>query len=175
MESRRVGNCLDVFRRVQIGISSGDCRKLPTMQVRHCLWKYDVGLKVGVMKAGAVTSPPAGIESELHKVGKPELSARARGSAARQSAERFEIYSSRSLGDQVCVKESEMGVLILGIIMDVLVHIPIKDFQGLGVGWIPGSSRDFVVWDASELVVLDPEIGLEDFGRRREPEQSRVS
>jgi hypothetical protein len=68
-----------------------------------------------------------------------------------------------------------MGVLILGIIMDVLVHITIKDFQGLGVDWIPSSSRDFAVLDPSELVVLAPEIGLEDFGRRREPEQGRVS
>ena len=33
VESRRVGNCLDVLGRVQIGIRSGDCRKLPSMQV----------------------------------------------------------------------------------------------------------------------------------------------
>src|SRR6266481_5633120 len=110
------------------------------------------------MKAGAVASPPAGVESELHGVSKPELSARTRGSAAHQSAERFEIYRSRSLGDQVCVKECEMGVLILGIIMDVLIHISIKDFQGLGVDWTPSSSRDFAVLDPSELVVLAPEI-----------------
>src|SRR4029077_185460 len=79
-----------------------------------------------------------------------------------------------SLGDQVCVKECEMGVLILGIIMDVLVHIPIENFQGLGVDWIATSSRDFAVLDACELVVLAPEIGLENFSRCREPEQGRV-
>src|SRR5437879_883443 len=79
-----------------------------------------------------------------------------------------------SLGDQVCVKECEMGALILGIIMDVLVHISIKDFQGLGVDWIPSSSRDFAVLDASQLIVLDPEIGFEDFGCRREPKQGRI-
>ena len=68
-----------------------------------------------------------------------------------------------------------MGVLILGIVMDVLVHISIKHFQGLGVDWIPSSSRDFAVWDSSEFVVLDPEIGLESFGCRRKPEQGRIS
>src|SRR4029077_11071694 len=80
-----------------------------------------------------------------------------------------------SLGLQVGVKECEMGVLILGIIVDVLVHIAIKDFQGLGIDRTPSSSRDFAVLDACEFVVLAPEIGLENFGRRREPEQGRVS
>src|SRR6476660_7729686 len=79
------------------------------------------------------------------------------------------------LGLEVGVKECEMGVLILGIIVDVLVHIAIKDLQGLSIDWTPSSSRDFAVLDPSELVVLAPEIGLEDFGRRREPEQGRVS
>ena len=68
-----------------------------------------------------------------------------------------------------------MGVLILGIIMDVLVHISIKGFYSLGVDWIATSSRDFAVLDACEFVVLAPEIGLENFGRRREPEQGSVS
>jgi hypothetical protein len=67
-----------------------------------------------------------------------------------------------------------MAELILGIIMDVLVHISIKDFQGLGVGWIASSPRDFAVLDPCEFVILDPEIGFENFGRRREPEHGRV-
>src|SRR4029077_10471838 len=80
-----------------------------------------------------------------------------------------------SLGLQVGVKECEMGVLILGIIVDVLVHIAIKDFQGLGIDRTPSSSLDFTVLNPSELVVLEPKIGLEGFDRRRKPEQGRVS
>ena len=39
-----------------------------------------------------------------------------------------------SLGLQVCVKECEMGVLILGIIMDVLVHVSVQHSKRIMVG-----------------------------------------
>ena len=68
-----------------------------------------------------------------------------------------------------------MSSLILGIIMDVLVHVPIKNFQGFGVDRISCAARNFTVWDSSQLIVLDPEISLEDFRSRREPEQGGIA
>ena len=59
--------------------------------------------------------------------------------------------------------------------MDVLGDVLIEDFKGGGVGWIPASAWDFAVLDASEFVVLLPQIGFEDFGRSREPQQCRVA
>jgi hypothetical protein len=81
----------------------------------------------------------------------------------------------RTFGHQIGVKECEVGELILGIIMDVLVHVPIQNFQGFGVDRISRAARNFAVWDSSEFIVLDPEIGLEDFRRRREPEQGSIA
>jgi hypothetical protein len=175
MESRRVCDCLDVLWRLQIGISSGDCRELPIMQVRDCLGKNEIGIKVRIIIAAAVPSPPTGIESELHEVGKPKFSAGTGGGAARQGAELIQINWLRAFRHQVCVKECEVGALILGIIMDILIHIPIQDFQGFGVDWIASSAWFFAVLDSTELIVLDPKIGLEDFRRSRESEKGRIT
>ena len=87
MESRRVGDCLDVVMRVQVGIGSGDCRKLSLVQIRDRLGKHEIGIKVGVIGTAAVASPPTGVESELHEVSKPKLSTRPGGGAAGQGAE----------------------------------------------------------------------------------------
>ena len=61
-----------------------------------------------------------------------------------------------------------MSVLILSIVMDVLAISSSSTFEGRGVEWIASSARDFGSWNTSEFVVLDPEIGLEYFQRRRE-------
>ncbi len=68
-----------------------------------------------------------------------------------------------------------MGSLILGVIVDVLIHVPVEDFQGIRVIWIPASVRLLAVLDTAELVVLDPEIGLEDLRRGREPQHGGVA
>src|SRR5437868_14761094 len=81
----------------------------------------------------------------------------------------------RAFRDQVGVEEGEMGKFIFGIVMDVLIHIAIQDFEGLGVDWISTSARDFAVLDSTELVVLHPEIGLENLRRGRESEQGRIT
>ena len=65
--------------------------------------------------------------------------------------------------------------LILGIVVDVLVHVLIENFNSRGVGRAPTSARNFAVLDSSKLVVLLPQIGLEDFGGRQEPENCGVS
>ena len=57
------------------------------MQIGDGLGKHEIGIKVRVSVAGAVASPPTGVESKLHEVSKPELSAGAGRGAARQRAE----------------------------------------------------------------------------------------
>jgi hypothetical protein len=64
---------------------------------------------------------------------------------------------------------------IIGIIVDVLSHVFVQHSQGVGVGWVASSPRDFRVLDAGELVVLDPKVGLEYLRRRRESKQRCVS
>ena len=68
-----------------------------------------------------------------------------------------------------------MGEFIIRVVVDVYRHVPIKDFEGGGIGCIASPAWNFAVLDSSEFVVLDPKVGLEYFRRRCEPEQGRVS
>ena len=68
-----------------------------------------------------------------------------------------------------------MSDLIIGVVMDVLIHVFIQHREGLGVGWIASAARDFGVLDAAEFIVLDPKVGLEYLQRRWEPKQCRIS
>ncbi len=68
-----------------------------------------------------------------------------------------------------------MGDLIVGVIMDILVHVPIQHFDGVGVGWIPGPTWDFAVLDAGEFVVLPPQIGFDEFCCRQKSKNVKIS
>ena len=81
----------------------------------------------------------------------------------------------RAFRDKIGVEKCEMGELVLGVIMDVLVHIPIQNFQGSGVDRISSSARDFAVLVSPEFVILHPEIGLEDLRRSRESEHGGIA
>ena len=59
-----------------------------------------------------------------------------RRGAAHQSAKRVEICRSRSLGDQVRVEELVMSDLIIGVVMDVVLHFILNNLQGVRVGFI---------------------------------------
>jgi hypothetical protein len=54
-----------------------------------------------------------------------------------------------------------MSDLVIGVVVDVLIHLVIHDLNGRGIGGIPASARDFVILDAGEFVVLDPKVGLD--------------
>jgi hypothetical protein len=61
-----------------------------------------------------------------------------------------------------------MADFVIGIIRNVLRHITVEHTQGGHV------SRRWGV-DSSELVVLLPQVALEDFSRGQEPENRHVS
>ena len=67
-----------------------------------------------------------------------------------------------------------MADLIVGVVVDVLVHVLVQHRKGSGIGRIPGSPWDFVVLDSAEFVVLLPQIGFDDFCCRQESENVRV-
>ena len=68
-----------------------------------------------------------------------------------------------------------MGDLIVGVIMDILIHVSIQYFHGAGIGWIPCPTRDFAVLDAGELVVLHPQIGFDEFCCRQKSKNVKIS
>src|SRR5258707_12712359 len=59
--------------------------------------------------------------------------------------------------------------------MDILRHIRIKFRKRVGIGFVSAPSRNLLVLDSSELVVLLPQIGFEDFKCGKKAENTRVS
>src|SRR6266576_6733142 len=59
--------------------------------------------------------------------------------------------------------------------MDVLVHVLVQHRDSVVIGRVPAAAWDLAVLDARELVVLLPDIGLDDLGRGEEPENRRVA
>src|SRR5437773_2528126 len=116
------------------------------------------------MPVVAVARPPAGINGKLRQVGKPSSDERwidSGRSTAHQSAKRIEVCRGRSLGDQVRVEEGMMSDLVIGVVMDVVLHFILNNLQGVRVGFIASSTWHFIVLDAAEFVVLDPKVGLD--------------
>ena len=87
----------------------------------------------------------------------------------------FQVYRLRAFRNEIRVEEGEMGALILGVIMDVLVHVFVQLRQCFVVSGISAPVRLLAVLDPGQLVVLDPEIGFQDFGGSCEPEQSCIA
>jgi hypothetical protein len=81
----------------------------------------------------------------------------------------------RTVRLQVGVDESGVRDLVVGVVVDVLIHVPVQYRNRVGVGRAPAAAGDFAVLDAGELVVLLPKIGLDELGRGEEPENRRVA
>src|SRR5439155_6296452 len=67
VESRGVGHRLNEVRVAQISIGPGNCRMLSNRQSWDGLRKDEVWIKVRVMVAAAVPSPPTGVKSKLRE------------------------------------------------------------------------------------------------------------
>jgi hypothetical protein len=131
--------------------------------------------EVGVLRVAAVARPEARVDGQLHQVGQTPDLLRAGGRAAGQGAEPVQVDRFRAVRFQVGVDEGGVRDLVVGVVVDVLVHVLVQHLDRLGVVRIPASAGDFAVLDARELVVLLPEIGLDDLGGGQEAENRRVA
>jgi hypothetical protein len=124
---------------------------------------------------GRGSSCGCGIHRQLHEVGEPADLLSAGGRAARQLAELVEIYRCRAFGHQVRIDEREVGELVLSVVVDVLGHVLVQNLQHLDVQSAAASTWNLAVLDAAELVVLLPEIRLEDLERREKLENRIIT
>ena len=131
--------------------------------------------EVGVQRVAAVACPEAGVDGQLHQVRESSDLLGTGRLTARQSTKLIQIDGFGPFRSQIGVNEREMADLIVGVIMDILVHVLIQHLHGRGIGWIPSSPWNFAVLDAGEFVVLLPQIGFDDFCCRQESENGRVS
>ena len=68
-----------------------------------------------------------------------------------------------------------MALLVIGVVVDVLGEILVQHREGPGVVLVPASARALAVLDPAELVVLLPQIGLEELRRSQELENGHVT
>src|SRR5882724_1821556 len=131
--------------------------------------------EVGVQRVAAIARPEAGVDGQLHQVREPSDVLSTGRLTARQSTKLIQIDGLGPFRSQIGVKERGVGDLIIGVIMDILIHVLIEDRNGGGIGRVPSSTWDFAVLDAAELVVLLPQIGFDEFRCRQEPKNIRVT
>jgi hypothetical protein len=60
-----------------------------------------------------------------------------------------------------------VGELVEGVVVDVLRHVGVEVAQRLGEGLVACAVGQLVVLDPAQLVVLLPQIGLEDLCGRQ--------
>jgi len=75
---------------------------------------------------------------------------------AGQRAKASQIDGIDALGGQVGVEEVHVAELILGIVVDILGHVPIQHDQTSDVGGTAAAAWDFAILNASQFVVLLP-------------------
>jgi hypothetical protein len=65
--------------------------------------------------------------------------------------------------------------LVVGVIGNILRHIAIEILQGGNIRWIPGIGIVVMIYDASEFVILLPQIGLNELDRCGEPQERDIA
>src|SRR5580704_14936086 len=148
MESRGEGDCLEVRgdggRIViaqgaagRVGIASGNRCMLTYVQTRDCLNERRAQVEIGVRNA-AVPRPKTGIHSELREVGEPlELLVCSCRFTARQSSKRAEVNRFCTLRLQVRFQEGNVADLVVGIVVNILGHVAIKNLKSANMERIP--------------------------------------
>ena len=94
--------------------------------------------------------------------------------AAGQGAELVQVDRVYAVRLEIGVDEVGVALLIVGVVVDVLVHVLVQHGESLGVRRVTASTRYFAVLDPAELVVLLPQVGLEKLGRSQELENRHV-
>jgi hypothetical protein len=123
----------------------------------------------------AIARPEAGVDGQLHQIREPSDLLRPCGLAAGQRAELVQVHGLLAVRLQVGVDEGGVGDLVVGVVVDVLIHVLVQHRHGLGVGWAAAAAGDLTVLDAGELVVLLPEIGLDELRCGQELENRGVA
>jgi hypothetical protein len=173
MERRSIGDRLEVVLRRQVEIAPGDRRKallgnLAGNQVRNRRLKDAKPIKIGIMVRVAVPSPPSGIDEKLRQVGEPFTDIffiNPCRCTALQGPKFVQIDWLLANRNQKRVNEVKVRELILGIVVDILIHVPVEDFQRIGLSCATAPARYFFILNSSKLVVLLPQVRLKDFNR----------
>ncbi|MDX6458990.1 MAG: hypothetical protein QOE55_2687, partial [Acidobacteriaceae bacterium] len=126
---------------------------------RNCLGKLST--EIGILIA-AVSSPPTGVDAQLHQIGEASDLLGAWRRAPWEIAELIQVDWPLALRFQVGAKKGYVAYFIVSVIRDVLGHITIKLLKGCDVGLTRSAGH----FDVSELSILLPEIGGAKYSSR---------
>ena len=168
-----VGDRLDVVMRLEVGVRTRDRGESAFLQAGNGL--REAGTEVRVLRGAAVARPPARVHRQFHQVGQASYLCCAFRLAAGQRTERIEVHRFGAPGFQVGVDKREVALLVVGVVVDVLRQVRVELLQRFGVDGISGAQRLLTVLDATELVVLLPQVRLDQLGGREEAEDGGVA
>ena len=175
MPHRRVDDSLQVILRLKVGIRSRNRGKLALRQPRLCLGKHEIRVEIWVVIAAAISRVPTRIQRQLHQVREARFAARSRGTAAWQSTKALQVDGIGAFGHQISIQEVLVRELVIRVVVDVLRKIVVDCFKLLRIRFVATSTWNFAVLHSRQLVVLHPEICLQDFCCGSEPEQRGIT
>src|SRR5689334_21210650 len=80
-----------------------------------------------------------------------------------------------ALRNQVRIEEGEVTDLIIGVVVNIYEHVLIEIVQRFGIGRISASAWNLFILDTPKLVVLLPEIRLQNLKCSEEPQNVDIA
>ena len=124
VELSRIAGIDDAASRIIV--ASRDSGVLSDVQARDGLHKRRIRIEIRICNA-AVPRPKAGVDGELGEVGEPSDLPCSVGLAARQGLELAQVSRLSSLRFQVFAQEASVAVFVVGVVVNILRHIPVKN------------------------------------------------
>src|SRR5882672_6405398 len=105
----------------------------------------EVVAEIWILCAAAITGIPGGVHRKLHKICESSDLLCTSRLAAGENAKVVEVDGICAFRGEVGVNELFVRQLILGIVVNVLVHVPVENLDSLGISRISSASGHFFI------------------------------
>ena len=69
-----------------------------------------------------------------------------------------------------------MANFVIGVVVDILIHIFVENREGFCIEWVSSyETRELGILNTSKLLVLKPQICLDDFGCGEETQDGGIT
>jgi hypothetical protein len=92
-----------------------------------------------------------------------------------QVAKSFQIDRLGTFRHEIGVDEVKVSEFIIGIVMDVLWHVPVEHFERSYVRSVPAPAGDLRILNSPKFVVLLPKIRLQNFERGKKSQNINIA
>src|SRR5208283_68728 len=140
-----------------------------------CLWKGGAEVWTG---CAAIADEPAGVDVKLREVGEARCTRGPGSRASRQSYKLLEVDRFGPSGLEIGIEESSVADFVQRVAGDILRAIGIEIRQGDLIR-VQGLVRVYfdrrIIADATQFRILNPKVGLNQFGGREESQDRDIS